>query len=112
MTRGFPREALHLWVLFLLAVAQPLLDLLSRNTEFLIIHRFRPPDLIVLVLLLCFLMPAMLVLLEFISLKLRKAVHAVLLTLLIALLPLPFSSQVELPGSFLILGLLVLSAGV
>ncbi len=65
MTMGlsFPRS-LHIFALFGFAVAQPLFDLLSRNADFLVAHRLRPLDLVVLVGILCLLFPGLLALVE------------------------------------------------
>ena len=63
MGRRFPRS-LHVFALFGFAVGQPLFDLLSGNAAFLVAHRLRPADLLVLVAILCLVLPGLPVLLE------------------------------------------------
>jgi hypothetical protein len=60
----FRTESLHLFVLWSLAVAQPLFDLLSRNAEFFVARRSEPGDIAVFILFVCVLLPACFVLLS------------------------------------------------
>src|SRR5262245_41567994 len=75
------------------ALAQPLFELLSRNTEFLVVRRSQPLDIILLVLAICVALPTALVLLEVpVALASRKAsqwMHALFLAALVALMLLP-----------------------
>ena len=58
----FWTESLHIFVLWSFAVAQPLLDLLSRNAEFFVARRSEPSDIMLLLVCVCVLLPACLVL--------------------------------------------------
>jgi len=56
--QGFVERSAHLLALFSLAVAQPLLDLLTRHGEFLVVHRFDGGDVLVLLAVLLVAVPA------------------------------------------------------
>lgn len=90
--REFFVNALHLLTLVALAVAQPLLDLLSRFPQFLIAHGSRPVDLVLMVLGLCLLLPSLLILLDAIVARLYPpgygGFHALLVFLLVTALSL------------------------
>lgn len=48
--RSFARQALHVAALSALAVAQPVFDVVRRDSEFLVAHRVGRPDLLLFVL--------------------------------------------------------------
>ena len=86
------------------AVAQPLFDLLSRNAEFLVVHRSQPLDIILFILVVCVILPAVLVLLEtliaFGSQKALVWMHTLLLAVLVAITVLPVLKRSgNLPGA-------------
>ena len=91
--REFFFDALHVFVLTGFAIAQPLYDLLGRNAEFFVAHRLGAPGILALAATLSFGLPALLVLMEWlagtISLRLRRAVHVVIVFLLVALILAP-----------------------
>jgi hypothetical protein len=58
---------LHIFVLSLFAISQPLLDLISRHAEFLVAHDFQPADVVALVFLLCVLLPLLAILPEILT---------------------------------------------
>ena len=100
-------EILPIALLFNLAVSQPLYELLSRNAQFFVARGSEPVDIIILVLLLSFLIPASLL---FVVYGLKKVsgiagevVYAILFILLTALFLLPLLKKVEiLPGWFIL----------
>lgn len=55
---SFARQALHVAALSALAVAQPVFDVVRRDSEFLVAHRVGRPDLLLFVLALIALVPA------------------------------------------------------
>jgi hypothetical protein len=73
------RDILHLSILILLAIVQPLFSVLSQSPEFFIVRGNRSIDVVMLVILLCIGLPAAFALLEIvcrlISQTLQKAVH-------------------------------------
>lgn len=85
------------FALFNLCVAQPLYDLLSRNSEFFVVHNAKPIDLICLVLILTILLPAVLILLEHAVTLLNKKIGTVLHLTVVSMLficgLLPFSKR-------------------
>ena len=62
-----PSGSLHLFVLFSLAIAQPLFELLARSAPFFVAERSQPVDILLLVLLLCVLTPLFFVVLEILA---------------------------------------------
>src|SRR3990172_28636 len=106
---------LHTFTLVVLGVAQPLFDLLSRDVEFLVVRESRPSDVIAFVLILCVLLPGILVLFEvlaaLIGQRVRTAIHALFLVILLTLIALPvWNKFVQLPGTVSIAAVLSLSA--
>jgi hypothetical protein len=88
--REFWRDILHLSILVLLAIVQPLLNVLSRSPEFFIVRANRPIDVVMLVVVLCLLLPALFTLIEIVfglvSVKLQKAVHIFFMFALLVIL--------------------------
>jgi len=86
----FWRDILHLSILILLAIVQPLFSVLSESPEFFIVRSNRPVDVVMLVVILCIALPAAFALLEIIcriiSPKLQKAVHIFLMFALLVIL--------------------------
>jgi hypothetical protein len=66
-------NSLHIFVLSSLAIAQPILDILSRNTDFLVASSCEPEEIFSLLLILCFLIPASLILVELIGSKISNS---------------------------------------
>jgi hypothetical protein len=87
-------DALHVFVLFSLALAQPLLSVLSESAHFFVASRAEAPDLLLLVLIVCAVPPAAVVALEWltglVSERLRTAAHTLVVALLVAAIGLPF----------------------
>ena len=105
----FPDGSLHLFILFNLAIAQPLFDLLARSAPFFVAERSQPADIFLLVLLLSILIPAVFLSLEIvaslISQKLRAGIHTLLVALLLAVIALTILKPVaDAPGIALALG--------
>ena len=98
-----PRGSLHLFILFNLAIAQPLFDVLVGSATFFVAERSQPLDIILLVLLLCILIPAFFWALEVVasllSEKLQLGIHTLLVALLLATIALPVLKRVgDAPG--------------
>ena len=107
----FPRS-LHIFALFSFAVAQPLFDLLSGNAAFLVAHRLRPADLLVLVAILCLVVPGLPVLVGTLAAFLHRRagdyVHQLATGLLIGAIALQaFKTLFAGPGFALIGGALL-----
>ncbi len=105
----FPPGSLHLFILFNLAIAQPLFDVLVGSATFFVAERSQPLDIIVLVLLLCILIPAFFLALEIVasllSERLRIGVHTLLVAFLLATIALPALKRIgDAPGVALALG--------
>lgn len=54
---SFPMSALHLTALFSMTLSQPLFNLISRNTEFLVARQSEPIDIVALIVLLSVMVP-------------------------------------------------------
>jgi hypothetical protein len=84
---------LHLFVLSAFAVAQPLFDLLGRYATFFVAHGAQPRQIVFFVLVLCVGPASGLAALELavaaVSARARRAVHAVLVAVLLAVVVLP-----------------------
>ncbi|MBC8459374.1 MAG: sulfatase-like hydrolase/transferase [Deltaproteobacteria bacterium] len=109
-------NALHIFVLFSFAFAQPLFDLLSRNTEFFIAHKSEPLDVFLFILILCILLPMLVVLIEVVAGLLgrgiRKGVHAFIVAGLVAIITLQaFKKIFELPGTSILVAAAILGVG-
>jgi len=96
-------ELLPIAVLFSLAVAQPLYELLSRNAQFFVARRSEPIDVFVLVLALSFLIPASFLLLVYglkkVSGTTGGIAYGILFVLLTSLFFIPLLKKLEiLPG--------------
>ena len=107
--RDFLINALHIFVLFSFALAQPLFDLLSRNATFFVVHRSEPVDIILLILIVCVLLPALVVLIEvvtgLIGRRARKAVHGFMVAGLVVIIALPVLNKIfKLPGIAIVVG--------
>ena len=101
-------DALHIFVLFSFALAQPLFDLLSRYPEFFVARKSEPIDIILFILTLCLFLPGMAVLLEAASgifgRRFRKAVHWFMIATLVAVIALQVLKKIfQLPGLPLII---------
>lgn len=86
----FPVSALHITVLFSLTVSQPLFNLISRNTEFLVARQSEAIDIAVLIVLLSAIVPLIFIVIEglaqLIYQKVRIAVHFLFVSSLFAAL--------------------------
>ncbi len=104
-------DAIHIFVLFSFAVAQPLFDLLSRKTTFFVAHRSEPADVIILVFILCVLLPALVIFIEVVAgllgQRTRKGVHGFIVASLVAIIALPALDKI-FQGS----GIMVFTGGV
>lgn len=116
---GLLRPALHLVALWAFAVAQPLFDLMGRNAVFLVAHRASRMEVLFLVLLLTLGGPALLVAVEmlvgWISIRARTALHLVFVGLLLAAISLPLLNRLTtLPeivwSAYLVLAAALLAA--
>ena len=91
--RDFLIDALHIFVLFSFALAQPLFDLLSRNAEFFVARHSEPVDIILLIIILCVLLPVLVILIEVLAglfgRRARKLVHGLVVACLVAIIVLP-----------------------
>ena len=99
--------------LFVLAVAQPLLDLLRRNTEFFVARKSDPPEIVALALLLCLVFPSLLALILALLLQIHQKAgrifHHAIFLILTTLFTLPMlKSMGILPAP----ALLLLSIGI
>jgi len=87
------QSLLHLFAFSAFAVAQPLLDLLGRYATFFVAHDATPSDIVQFVLALCVGPPLALALLELgvgsVSGRARRALHLVLVAVLLAIIVLP-----------------------
>ena len=104
---GLLTRALHVFVLWGFAVAQPLFDLLGRHVQFFVAQDARPAEIVALVLMLCFLAPALMVLGELAAGLAApwagRAVHRILVALLAAAAILQLLKKLgSLPGALLI----------
>ncbi len=99
MKRFFLICALHIAILFHLAIAQPLLQKLADNPEFLIAHAASPGDIFALLTILCFLLPALLIALEGVARIFSRAamqlVHHTLLFCLLTILAFLLIQQIK-----------------
>jgi hypothetical protein len=84
---------LHLFVLCAFAIAQPVFDLLGRYATFFVAHQAQPRDIALFVVALCIVPPATLAAVELavaaVSARARRALHVLLVALLLALTLLP-----------------------
>lgn len=85
-SRGRLADAAQLLVLWNFAVAQPLFDLLGRQPTFFAVRRSEPIDLVLLAVILAFVAPGLLVLLEEGARRLHARAQALLHALLVGLL--------------------------
>ena len=104
-----PSGSLHLFILFNLAISQPLFDVLARSAPFFVAERSEPIDIILLVLLLCIVIPAVFLSLEIVvsllSHKMWIGVHALLVALLVATIALPALRRIgDAPGIAMVFG--------
>jgi hypothetical protein len=100
-------NALHIFVLFSFALAQPLFDVLSRHVQFFVAHGSKPADVILLVLILCILLPTIAVLIEWVAGlfggRVRKRIHGLVVAGLMAGIALPVLKQMGgVPGATLL----------
>jgi hypothetical protein len=103
---------LHLLVLWSFAVAQPLFDLLGKNGEFFAARGSTRSEVVLFALVLVFVPPALLLLLELVTPRgARGAVHAVLIAALVALFVLQAIRAASWPGWLLVLLAALAGAG-
>lgn len=107
--RDFLIDALHIFVLFSFALAQPLFDLLSRNAEFFVARRSEPVDVVLLIVILCVLLPVFVLLTEvlagFFGRRARKGVHTFIVAALLTAIALQAAIKIfEFPGTVLLVG--------
>ena len=107
---------LHIFVLSCLAITQPLLDVISKNAAFLVAQQSGVIDVIILLLVLIFLVPAILVLPGLLaglhSSSLSRKVNYVILGILISLLVLiALKSAFDLPNSMPVFMAIALGPG-
>jgi sulfatase-like protein len=90
-------DALHIFVLFSFALAQPLFDVLSRHVQFFVAHGSKPVDVILLVVIVCILLPTIAVLIESVAglfgRGIRKGMHGLVVACLMAGIALPVLKQ-------------------
>jgi len=90
--KDFLFDALHIFVLFGFALAQPLFSVLSRHPEFFVARQSRPTDIASLVVILCAVIPLFIVLAEIISgffgRHIRKGFHGFIVAALISVIAL------------------------
>ena len=103
----FLTNSLHILILFSLAVAEPIFDLLSGYPEFFVARGSDPLDLIFLALILCLGLPSLFIFLEGVARvvgpRLYKCVHAGLVALLTATIILQIVQRIaEVPGFALV----------
>ncbi|GEM_PF-237141 len=96
------RRALHICALFILAVAQPVFDILAKNPTFFVANHASPLDIIVLTVLLCFVLPGILSLfiagLRRVNSRLGDITHIAVLSVLMAVILLPIEKRLaDLP---------------
>jgi hypothetical protein len=108
---------IHIWTLFVLSVAQPLFNLLSRGAEFFIVRNSRPVDVIFMVFLLSMVIPLTLCLVVWIIAKFnaryRTASFFIILTILLTLFVLPgLKRAVDFPGALILLIAVFIGVGV
>src|SRR3990172_8113609 len=98
MNRNPYLNDLHLLCLFCLAVAQPLLDVLSKNPQFFVGRGNHPPELYILVAAVCFLFPGGLGLIRhmlyFLPEGFGRAFHGALLWILFVVILVLIQKQV------------------
>jgi len=107
--KNFLIDALHIFVLFSFALAQPLFDLLSRNAEFFVARHSEPVDIILLIIILCVLLPVLVVLIEVLAglfgRRARKGVHGFMVASLLTAITLQALNKIfEFPGTVLLVG--------
>ena len=105
----FPPGSLHLFILFNLAIAQPLFEMLARSAPFFVAERSQPVDIILFVLLLSILIPAFFLALEITaslrSQKLWIGIHTLLVATLLTTIALTILKPVaDAPGIALAFG--------
>lgn len=106
-------DALHVVILSSFAIAQPLFDLLARQGEFFVVRHSQPVDVILFTLFVMLVPSVLLLVLEGIigalGRQARKAMHGLIVALLVACLLLPVMKQEEgIPGVFLLVGAVLL----
>lgn len=112
---SFSRGALHVFALFSVAVAQPLLDVVSRSPQFFVAHRSQPVDIPLIAVIVCLLPPGLFVLLEtvarWMSPALGRGLHAVLVAVLLAAGCLASLKHfLDAPSAVLLVGAVLLGA--
>ena len=110
----FLTNSLHILILFSLAVAQPIFDLLSGYPEFFVARGSEPLDLIFLALILCLGLPSLFIFLEGVASvvgpRLYKCAHAGLVAILTATIILQIVQRIaEMPGFALVTAAILLA---
>lgn len=100
-------DALHIFVLFSFALAQPLFDLLSRYPEFFVSRKSEPIDIILFIVMISVLLPAIAVLFEALAglfaRRIRKDVHWFMVAILTGVIALQVLIKLfKFPGVSLI----------
>jgi hypothetical protein len=107
-------RALHIFVLWGFAVAQPLYDIFSQYADFFVAHQTQPLDIVLLVFTLSIGLPLLLVILLFLteafSKKLSAALYYGLLGLLAMFLALLLLNSILILSGILVIALAVLFA--
>src|SRR5215467_16075960 len=97
-------DALHIFVLFSFALAQPLFDILSRHVQFFVAHDSKPMDVILLVLILCIFLPSIAVVIEWVAglfgRRVREGMHGLVVAGLVAATAMPVLKRMGgVPGA-------------
>lgn len=108
---------IHIWALFVLSVAQPLFNLLSRGAEFFIVRNSHPVDVIFMVLLLSIVIPLALCFVVWMIAKFNTRYQLVcyfsILTILLTLFVLPsLKRSLHFSGELILLIAIFLAVGV
>ena len=101
-------DALHIFVLFGFALAQPLFDLMSQYAAFFVARKSEPIDIILLIFILCLVLPGIGVLFELLATvfgrRFRKAFHWFMVATLSVVIVLQVLNKIfEFPGILLII---------
>ena len=114
-TRQWPAHGIHVFVLWVFAIAQPLFAVLSDGPAFFIVHHCKPLDVYLLVVLLCGVLPALIVLAEGLAglagRTARLRVHLGVVAVLLTIGFLPVLKRAEgVPGIVCVAGAAVIGA--
>ena len=114
--QSFFERSLHILALSSLTVAQPLLDLLSRQHEFFVVRRFDRFEIVALVVILIFFVPAPFIVIEALLLRaprsLKKTVHSLLIWSFCVVFSLLVLARLENLSAAVTIGMAFVLAGV